>query len=112
MAAEFVSSVPSQWPQLASWSQVQATTGRSTPPDACSLGKKNCISVQAITPSPWLAVPDRVLRLHDAEGRDVSAPDLHLERACANKRLTSLAWHPAQLVLALGSQKGKCCQAV
>ena len=74
-----------------------------------------CIAfvLQAMTPGPWLAVPDHVLRLHAAEGRVVSAPDLqNLERALVNKQLTSLAWHLAQPILALGSNKGKCCQTV
>ena len=62
-----------------------------------------------MTPGPWLAVPDRTPRLHDAEGCSLVAPDLqNLQRTCANKQITSLAWHPSQPVLVMGSDTGKC----
>ena len=108
MAADFVVSVQSGDSQLATWSQVPEPQSTARWFFLLHTLARICNSAQALNPGPWLAVPDRVLRLHDAEGRSLLAPDLqNLERVCANKQITSLAWHPAQPILVLGSDKGK-----
>lgn len=65
--------------------------------------------MQAVTSSPCLAVAHDVLPLHSANSRTVSAADLQaLVSACANKPIPAVAWYPAQSVLALCSNMGKC----